>query len=184
MAGFGELDQCIVSSLFVAGIHGFRDPVGEEYDHVQFGGEVRIRGGIRAQGHVREIQRLGRSGIRLRLDLVDNGRASSLEVVIGRGKLHIVCVVVGDIAGRVGYDAASAEDHQADFVSSPQLAGAGEAGGNVEVLLQGIGYSMKTAKGETIILPPPAAPTQALLHVGFSQSEKPTDVYAIKPGEF
>jgi hypothetical protein len=64
------------------------------------------------------------------------------------------------------------------------FAGAGDAGGNVEVLLQGIGYSLKTAKGETLILPPPAAPTQALLHVGFSQSEKPADVYAIKPGEF
>ena len=64
------------------------------------------------------------------------------------------------------------------------FAGAGEAGGNVEVLLQGVGYSLKTAKGETLILPPPAAPTQLLLHVAFSQSEKPADVYAIKPGEF
>jgi hypothetical protein len=64
------------------------------------------------------------------------------------------------------------------------FAGAGEAGGNVEVLLQGVGYSLKTAKGETLVLPPPTAPTQALLHVAFSQSEKPVDVYAIKPGEF
>jgi hypothetical protein len=64
------------------------------------------------------------------------------------------------------------------------FAGAGEAGGNVEVLLQGVGYSLKTIKGETIVLPPPAAPIQALLHVAFSQSEKPADVYAIKPGEF
>ena len=64
------------------------------------------------------------------------------------------------------------------------FAGAGETGGNVEVLLQGVGYSLKTAKGETIAMPPPAAPAQALLHVAFSQSEKPADVYAIKPGEF
>jgi len=64
------------------------------------------------------------------------------------------------------------------------FAGAGEAGGNVEVLLQGVGYSLKTAKGETLVLPPPASPTQALLHIAFSQSEKPADVYAIKPGEF
>lgn len=64
------------------------------------------------------------------------------------------------------------------------FAGAGEGGGNVEVLLQGIGYSVKTAKGETLVLPPPQLPAQALLHVAFSQSEKPVDVYAIKPGEF
>jgi hypothetical protein len=64
------------------------------------------------------------------------------------------------------------------------FAGAGESGGNVEVLLQGVGYTMKTTKGETIAMPPPAAPTQALLHVALSQSEMPADVYAIKPGEF
>jgi hypothetical protein len=64
------------------------------------------------------------------------------------------------------------------------FAAAADAGGNVEVLLQGIGYSLKTAKGETLTLPPPASPTQALLHVAFSQTEKPVDVYAIKPGDF
>ena len=64
------------------------------------------------------------------------------------------------------------------------FAGAGEGGGNVEVLLQGIGYSLRTVRGETIAMPPPPTPAQALLHVAFSQSEKPADVYAIKPGEF
>jgi hypothetical protein len=64
------------------------------------------------------------------------------------------------------------------------FAAAGQAGGNVEVLLQGVGYSLRTIKGETVVLPPPPTPSQALLHVAFSQSETPADVYAIKPGEF
>jgi hypothetical protein len=59
--------------------------------------------------------------------------------------------------------------------------GTGQAGGVVEIRLQGIGYTVETAKGEVKLPPPAKGP--ALLHLSFAQSDQP-DVYTIKPGEF
>jgi hypothetical protein len=62
------------------------------------------------------------------------------------------------------------------------FAGAGEAGGAVEVRLQGIGYTVQTPNG-VVEMPPPKG-GQALLHVGYAQTDGQPDVYMIKPGEF
>ena len=57
----------------------------------------------------------------------------------------------------------------------------GDAGGSVEVQLQGVAYSAQTAKG-TVQSPPPKG--MVLLHIGFAPANGDADVYKIKPGEF
>lgn len=64
------------------------------------------------------------------------------------------------------------------------FAASGEAGGGVDVRLQGIGYVLKTHDGQEVTMPPPPDGTQALLHVSFAQSVGKPDVYTIKPGDF
>jgi hypothetical protein len=59
--------------------------------------------------------------------------------------------------------------------------GQGDAGGSVEVQLQGVSYTTQTAKG-AVQSPPPTG--FVLLHVGFAPSGGDADVYKIKPGEF
>jgi hypothetical protein len=64
------------------------------------------------------------------------------------------------------------------------FSGSDDNGGTVEVRLQGVGYSVKTADGQRIEMPPPSIGAQALLHVGFARNATEADVYAIKPGDF
>ena len=64
------------------------------------------------------------------------------------------------------------------------FAATGEAGGGVDVRLQGVGYVLKGAGGAEVRLPPPPDGAQALLHVSFAQSVGQPDVYTIKPGDF
>lgn len=64
------------------------------------------------------------------------------------------------------------------------FAASDEAGGGVDVRLQGIGYVLKMPDGREVTMPPPPDGTQALLHVSFAQSVGKPDVYTIKPGDF
>lgn len=63
------------------------------------------------------------------------------------------------------------------------FAATAEAGGLVEVRLQGVGYVLRRPDGTELAMraPPPGKPV--LLHVGLAQSETP-DVYRIAPGAY
>ena len=63
------------------------------------------------------------------------------------------------------------------------FAATGEAGGLVDIRLQGVGYRLERPEGGAVVMPPPPDGTPALLHIGWAQSATP-DVYRIRPGEF
>ncbi|MEI9890889.1 MAG: hypothetical protein WDN45_10220 [Caulobacteraceae bacterium] len=62
------------------------------------------------------------------------------------------------------------------------FAGTGEAGGAVEVRLEGVPYTAKTKAGATVASPP--ATGRATLHIAIAQADAKPDTYTIKPGEF
>jgi hypothetical protein len=61
------------------------------------------------------------------------------------------------------------------------FAGSGEAGGAVDVRLEGVPFSLRPP---AMSQPAPAAAGPALLHVSFAASADRPDITAIKPGEF
>lgn len=61
------------------------------------------------------------------------------------------------------------------------FAATGEAGGAVEVQIDGIAYTAVTPAG-TVASPAPAGP--ATLHLAFAQKDANPDAYVIKPGDF
>jgi hypothetical protein len=64
------------------------------------------------------------------------------------------------------------------------FAGAGQAGGAVDVRLQGVGYRLRRPDGTFVDMPAPAADVPALLHISLAPSAAPLDLPTIKPGDF
>jgi len=64
------------------------------------------------------------------------------------------------------------------------FAGQGQNGGNVDVRLLGVGFTLHTPQGRDIVLPPPPDGAPALLHIDIARSADATDVYKVKPGSF
>jgi hypothetical protein len=64
------------------------------------------------------------------------------------------------------------------------FAGEGQTGGNVDVRLLGVGFTLHTPQGRDVVLPPPPDGAPVLLHIDIARSANPTDVYKITPGSF